>query len=43
MKEIKKEELVRNEFLYGGNSAGKYNFPIIRKQDIDIDKIELLS
>lgn len=43
MKEIKKEESVRNEFLYGGNSAGKYNFPIIRKQDIDIDKIELLS
>lgn len=36
-KEIKKQEIVRNEFLYHGNSVGKYEFPIIRKQDIDVN------
>ena len=42
-KEIKKQKIVRNEFLYHGNSVGKYEFPIIRKQDIDVNKIKLLS
>lgn len=37
------QRLVRNEFLYNGLSAGKYDFPIIKKQDIDIDEIEFLS
>lgn len=42
-KEINKQKIVRNEFLYHGNSVGKYEFPIIRKQDIDVNKIKLLS
>ena len=42
-KENKKQQLVRNEFLYQNNSSGKYEFPIIKKQNIDVDKIELLS
>lgn len=42
-KNISKEKLVRNEFLYNGNSQGKYEFPIIRKQNIDINKIKFLS
>lgn len=42
-KEIKKQKIVRNEFLYHGNSVGKYEFPIIRKQNIDVSKIKLLS
>ncbi|MGN1099222.1 MAG: DUF4417 domain-containing protein, partial [Christensenellales bacterium] len=42
-KQKKKQSLVRNEFLYNGNSAGKYDFPVIRKQDIDVEKIKLLS
>ena len=42
-KEIKKQKIVRNEFLYHGNSVGKYEFPIIRKQAIDVNKIKLLS
>ncbi len=37
-----KQNLLRNEFLYC-NSSGKYNFPIIKKQDIDIEKISFLS
>lgn len=41
-KEKKKQQLVRNEFLYR-QSAGKYEFPIIKKQNIDIDKIKFLS
>ena len=41
-KEIKKQKIVRNEFLYHGNSVGKFEFPIIRKQDIDVEKIQLL-
>lgn len=42
-KQIKKQKLVRNEFLYFDKSAGKYEFPIIKKQDIDIEKVKLLS
>lgn len=42
-KQNKKQLLVRNEFLYNGNSVGKYNFPIIRKQNIDVKKIKFLS
>ena len=42
-KQIKKQALVRNEFLYHKNSCGKYQFPIIRKQDIDVNKIKFLS
>jgi len=42
-KQKEKQLLVRNEFLYHGNSVGKYNFPMIRKQNIDVEKIELLS
>lgn len=42
-KQKKKQKLVKNEFLYFNNSCGKYEFPIIRKQDIDINKIDFLS
>lgn len=42
-KEKKQQKLVRNEFLYYNMSAGKYDFPIIKKQDIDPDKIKFLS
>ena len=42
-KEINKQKIVRNEFLYHGNSVGKYEFPIIRKQNIDVSKIKFLS
>ncbi len=42
-KQIKKQQLVRNEFLYNWNCVGKYNIPLIRKEDIDINKIKLLS
>ena len=38
-----KAKLVRNEFLYNGTSQSKYEFPIIRKQKIDINKIKFLS
>ena len=41
-KQKKKQLLVRNEFLYQGKSAGKYDFPIIKKQNIDIEKIKFL-
>ncbi|MBP3344570.1 MAG: DUF4417 domain-containing protein, partial [Clostridia bacterium] len=34
-----KQRLVRNEF----KAVGKYGMPLIKKQDIDLDKIELLS
>lgn len=34
-----KKELVRNEFKV----VGKYNMPLIKKQDIDVDKIEPIS
>lgn len=42
-KQKKKQRLVRNEFLSYNRSAGKYDFPIIKKQHIDINKIEFLS
>jgi len=42
-KQYKKQKLVRNEFLYYGNSGGKYDFPIIKKQDINVDEIKFLS
>lgn len=42
-KQNKKQQLVRNEFLYNGNSVGQYNTPLIRKQNIDISKIKFLS
>ena len=42
-KQNKKQQLVRNEFLYNGKSEGLYNIPLIRKQNIDITKIEFLS
>lgn len=38
-KRKKKQRLVRNEF----ERSGKYGVPLIKKQDIDLDKIELLS
>ena len=34
---LKKLKLVRNEF----KTVGKFNMPLIKKQDIDLDKIEL--
>ena len=34
-----KQELVRNEF----KTVGKYQVPLIRKQDIDLDTISLIS
>lgn len=42
-KEKEKNKLVRNEFLYHNQSNGKYDVPIIKKQDIDIEKISFLS
>lgn len=36
-KRMKKQRLVRNEF----EGDGKYGFPLIKKQDIDLEKIEL--
>lgn len=41
--EIKKQKLVRNEFLRYGDHDGVYEFPIIKKQDIDLNKIKFLS
>lgn len=38
-KRIHKQELVRNEF----KTVGNYQIPLIRKQEIDLDKISLLS
>lgn len=38
-KRKKKQKLVRNEF----EKSGKYGMPLIKKQKIDLDKIELLS
>ena len=37
--EKKKQKLVRNEF----EKIGKYGKPLIEKQNIDLNKIELLS
>lgn len=42
-KEKNEQKLVRNEFLYYNMSAGKYDFPIIKRQDIDTDKIKFIS
>ena len=42
-KQKKKQELVRNEFLYHDRSTGKYEFPLIKKQEIDVNKIKFLS
>lgn len=42
-KQKEKQLLVRNEFLYNGQSQGKYNIPIIHKESINIDEIEFLS
>lgn len=42
-KQIKKQKLVRNEFLYNFNSVGKYNMPLIKRQDVDVKKIKFLS
>ena len=41
-KQKRKQRLVRNEFLYNGESVGKYDIPLIRKQEIDVEKIQLL-
>ncbi len=41
-KEKNKDKLVRNEFLYE-RSSGKFEFPIIKRQEIDINKIKFLS
>lgn len=38
-KRKKKQKLVRNEF----EKCGKYGMPLIKKQNIDLDKINLLS
>lgn len=38
-KRLKKQRLVRNEFV----TCGKYGMPLIKKQDIDLHKIELLN
>ena len=42
-KEKNYKKLVRNEFLYYNKSSGKYDFPIIRRQDVDISKIQFIS
>ena len=42
-KQKKKQDLVRNEFLFQNNSCGKYEFPKIKNQDIDVNKIQFLS
>ena len=42
-KQKNKQKLVRNEFLYYGLSSGKYDFPTIKKQIINVDEIEFLS
>lgn len=38
-KKRNKQELVRNEF----KTVGNYQIPLIRKQDIDLDTISLIS
>lgn len=43
IKQKNKQKLVRNEFMNQNDSNGKYDFPIIRKQDIDVNKIKFLS
>lgn len=39
----KKEKLVRNEFIYQGRSEGRVEFPIIKKQNIDVNKIKFFK
>lgn len=43
MSNKKEQSMLRNEFLYNQKSSGKYNMPIIRKQEIDVEKIKFLS
>ena len=38
-KQEKKQKLIRNEF----KTAGKYGIPLIKKQKISLDRIELWS
>lgn len=38
-KQKRKQRLVRNEFLYNGESVSVYDMPLIIKQDIDVEKI----
>lgn len=42
-KQLKKQKLVRNEFLNNHKCTSKHNFPIIKKQNVDISKIKFLS
>ena len=42
-KQKNKQKLVRNEFLDYGKSNNKYDFPIIKKQNIDVSKIKFIS
>ena len=42
-KDKKKEKLVRNEFIYQGRSEGRFEFPIIKKQNIDVNKIKFFK
>jgi hypothetical protein len=42
-KQKKKQLLVRNDYLYHGKSCGKYEFPIIKKQNINVADIKFLS
>lgn len=42
-KQKNKQKLVRNEFLYFNQSQGKFDFPIIKKQNIDVNSIYFLS
>ena len=37
------QRLVRNDFLYYGMSAGKFDFPVIKKQKIDLDDLKFIS
>lgn len=42
-KQANKQKLVRNEFLYYGMSAGKFDFPVIKKQKIDLGDLKFIS
>lgn len=37
-KQKNKQKLIRNEFLYHNISSGKYEFSIIKKQEVDVIK-----
>ena len=43
MREKNKQKLVRSEFVYYGESDGKYDIPKIKKQNIDVNKIEFIN